>query len=108
MTGYRMGSRTLATLVVVAALYRTVYCAEPFSGLFFDGEASADSGLEKIQLLDIARRSLGEVRTPTNTLFMLISGSVCSICTWTVRIAVGQGACLCTTSGARGQGDWAS
>ena len=77
-----MWSRTLATLVVAAAPYRTVhvFCAgEPFSGVFFDGEASTDSGLEKIQLLDIARRSLGEVRTPTNTLFMLINGSVCSI-----------------------------
>ena len=66
MSGCRMGSRTLATLVVVAALYRTVYCAESFSGVFFDGEASTDSGLENIQLLDIARRSLGEVPTPTN------------------------------------------
>ena len=43
-------------LILAAAL--TVVGAVPFSGVFFDGHGS---DVEKLQLLDIARRSLGEV-----------------------------------------------
>ena len=41
------------------ALFLTSASAAPFSGVFFDGDATGN-GTEQLQLLDIARRSLGE------------------------------------------------